>query len=386
MEIFNIGLPELFIFLILAFILLGPKDMVLTAYKVGESVRKFVRSPIWKEILKQAQEIRELPTKLMDETGLKEELESIQKDTQDAVKEVNTSIKEAVDAARVPEAEHIKLDTTLPTTPASGTVPATTTPASPAPVSSSSSQPAMPAVFDGAPIPGLAKLPESSTPEAANAAPTQTAASQPPDSEKAAEKEAAAVKSSAAVEGTVSEPPREIEAVAVQEPAAQMRSEAQPAAVGQDSPEAPPLARKRATRKKKSEETPQSEAGVADAQSAPLAEGEPSAASGLVDSSSIEEPAASLPRKRAVRKKKVEEPVSEEPAAEAPGVAEAIEVEQQPEGASESQEPARRKRAPRPKVEAGAEESPTAQAAPDAPARKARARKSEPKAEEPAVE
>jgi len=111
MEIFNIGPMELIVFLILAFLLLGPKDMILTAYKIGEQIRKFVRSPVWREILRSAQDIRELPTKLMDETGLKEELEAIKKDTQDTVKEVNSTMNDAIGDMRVPEAEHIRLET-----------------------------------------------------------------------------------------------------------------------------------------------------------------------------------------------------------------------------------------------------------------------------------
>lgn len=152
MEIFNIGPLELLIFLILAFVLLGPKDMVLTAYKIGQAIRKFVRSPVWREILRSAQEIRELPTKLMDDTGLQQELEAIKKDTQDTVKEVNASMNEATKAMRVPEAEHIKLETGPKIEPAAGTIPA-------ASQSSVESVPSMPAVFSGPPIPGLAQIP-----------------------------------------------------------------------------------------------------------------------------------------------------------------------------------------------------------------------------------
>ena len=112
MEILNIGPLELLIFLIIAFILLGPRDMVLTAYKIGQFIRSIVRSPIWQEIMGYSRDIRDLPTKLMDETGLREELNSVQETTKDAMKEVNTSLREVSKAAEVPEASHLRIQPT----------------------------------------------------------------------------------------------------------------------------------------------------------------------------------------------------------------------------------------------------------------------------------
>ena len=265
MEIFNIGLPEILIFLLIAFVLLGPKDMVLTAYKIGQAIRKFVRSPVWREILHSAQEIRELPTKLMDESGLKEELEAIQKDTREAVQEVNASVKEAVEAARVPEAEHIRLETGPTIAPADGTVTASG-PTYPPPVTPKKEElPAMPAVFDGPPVPGLARFP------------TPAAVEQP---------------------AAVDEPPAVSETpAAVDEPPAVSES---PAAV-------PP--RKRAPRKKK-EEVP---APPVEAAEPPAVADQP-----VVDEAPAvsESPAAGEaavpPRKRAPRKKAAAEPLTPE--------------------------------------------------------------------------
>ncbi len=137
MEILNIGPLELIMFLVIAFVLLGPKGMVLTAYKIGQWIRQAVRSPMWKEILRSAQDIRDLPTKLMEETGLEEDLKAIKADTQAAVNEVNTSLKEAKEAARVPEAEHMRLgdSAVVPTiAPAKATVPAAVLTEYPAPL------------------------------------------------------------------------------------------------------------------------------------------------------------------------------------------------------------------------------------------------------------
>jgi sec-independent protein translocase protein TatB len=132
MQIFNIGPLELIIILIIMFILLGPKEMVITAQRIGKWIRNLVRSPAWREIMGYSQEIRELPKKIMEDTGLEETLkevrastqaaaadinsavsesmQEVRKSTQEAAAEMNQAVKESVEAARVPEAEHLRLD------------------------------------------------------------------------------------------------------------------------------------------------------------------------------------------------------------------------------------------------------------------------------------
>lgn len=112
MEIFNIGPLELIGILLIMFFLLGPKGMILTAQKIGAWIRKMVKSPVWQEIMGYSQDIRELPKKIMDDTGLKEALDDVQKTTKETAAELNATVNEAVQSARVPEAEHVRLDTT----------------------------------------------------------------------------------------------------------------------------------------------------------------------------------------------------------------------------------------------------------------------------------
>ncbi len=118
MEILNIGPIELIVFFLIMFFLLGPKGMVLTAAKIGGWIRKLVHSPIWKEIMGYSQEIRELPQKIMDDTGLKETLDEVEKTTKATASELNTTVNEALKDARVPEAEHLRIDTTPGAVPA----------------------------------------------------------------------------------------------------------------------------------------------------------------------------------------------------------------------------------------------------------------------------
>jgi Sec-independent protein translocase protein TatA len=111
MEILNVGPLELLIVLLLMFVLLGPKEMVMTARRIGGWIRGLVRSPMWQEIMGYSQEIRELPKKIMDDTGLKETLDEVREGTQAATDELTTQIKEATEAVRVREAEHLRVDT-----------------------------------------------------------------------------------------------------------------------------------------------------------------------------------------------------------------------------------------------------------------------------------
>jgi Sec-independent protein translocase protein TatA len=110
MEILNIGPLELIIILALMFILLGPKEMVLTAHRIGAWVRNFLRSPMWREIWGISQDIRELPKKIVSESGLEETMEELKQTTQEATDEINKELKEVAEAARVPEAEHMRIE------------------------------------------------------------------------------------------------------------------------------------------------------------------------------------------------------------------------------------------------------------------------------------
>ncbi|BAJ63534.1 MULTISPECIES: sec-independent translocation TatB [Anaerolinea] len=94
MQILNIGPLELIIIFLVMFILLGPEGMIKTARQIGLWIRKVVQSPIWREIMGYSQEIRELPTKIVRETGLEEDLEEIRKSTQLTAEEVENTVKE----------------------------------------------------------------------------------------------------------------------------------------------------------------------------------------------------------------------------------------------------------------------------------------------------
>jgi Sec-independent protein translocase protein TatA len=80
MDILGIGVPELAFIVIIALILLGPKDMVAAGRTIGKTLRKLVSSPTWKAVRTTGQELQQLPTRLMREAGLEEELKEIEKE------------------------------------------------------------------------------------------------------------------------------------------------------------------------------------------------------------------------------------------------------------------------------------------------------------------
>jgi Sec-independent protein translocase protein TatA len=89
MEFLGIGPLELLLIFVLAMILLGPKEMVSTAKKAAEAIRKVTQSDFWKEAVDSSREIRQLPNQIMKDTGLDEELRKINRDlarNQDQVK------------------------------------------------------------------------------------------------------------------------------------------------------------------------------------------------------------------------------------------------------------------------------------------------------------
>lgn len=70
MEILGIGPSELIFILIIALIVLGPKDMQKAGKTVGRWLNNLVRSDGWKAFQQTSREIRGLPTKLMRDANM----------------------------------------------------------------------------------------------------------------------------------------------------------------------------------------------------------------------------------------------------------------------------------------------------------------------------
>ncbi len=70
MEILGIGPGELLFVILLAIIILGPKDMQKAGRSIGRFLNQLVRSDSWKVFQKTSAEIRNLPRNLMREANM----------------------------------------------------------------------------------------------------------------------------------------------------------------------------------------------------------------------------------------------------------------------------------------------------------------------------
>lgn len=79
MDFLGIGMPELVFIVLIALIIIGPKDMEKTGRAIGRFLNNFVRSDSWRAFRQTSKEVRNLPNRLMREANL-EELERLTKE------------------------------------------------------------------------------------------------------------------------------------------------------------------------------------------------------------------------------------------------------------------------------------------------------------------
>ena len=105
MKIFNLGISEIILIVILALIIMGPGNMVKTAREIGAFIRKVTKSPYWKEIWATKRELTEIPRILAKEADLDATMKDLDKETRglhssvastmsDLIKEVDEPLKE----------------------------------------------------------------------------------------------------------------------------------------------------------------------------------------------------------------------------------------------------------------------------------------------------
>jgi Sec-independent protein translocase protein TatA len=86
MDIFGIGILEAFFIILLAMIVLGPKDMVKTGRSIGRFLRKLLLTPGFMEAQRW---VRNFPAQLMREAGIEEIQRDLQAETE-KIKEATT--------------------------------------------------------------------------------------------------------------------------------------------------------------------------------------------------------------------------------------------------------------------------------------------------------
>jgi sec-independent protein translocase protein TatB len=85
MEIFGIGPLELLLIMLLALIILGPKDMQKIGKNLGQALNKLVKSDTWKTVRQASEKMKTLPNDLMREA----ELDELQKTFKNSLEETN---------------------------------------------------------------------------------------------------------------------------------------------------------------------------------------------------------------------------------------------------------------------------------------------------------
>jgi len=83
MEILGIGPSELVFIVIIALIVLGPKDMQKAGKTIGRWLNQLVRSDGWKVMQRTTNELRNLPTSLMREAN--QEINEVSKDIKNTI-------------------------------------------------------------------------------------------------------------------------------------------------------------------------------------------------------------------------------------------------------------------------------------------------------------
>jgi len=97
MDIFGIGPTEIAFIVLLALILLGPKEMEKTGRTIGRFLRDLTRSESWRAFRDTSREIRNLPNRLMREANI----EDLQKDMGEISKDVGKIGKEIEESSTV---------------------------------------------------------------------------------------------------------------------------------------------------------------------------------------------------------------------------------------------------------------------------------------------
>lgn len=84
MQLFNIGFSEIIFILLLAVVVLGPKDLAKTGRELGKFIRRVTRSDLWNSLQDTYYEVENLPRKLAEEAGADEMRREVEKIKQQA--------------------------------------------------------------------------------------------------------------------------------------------------------------------------------------------------------------------------------------------------------------------------------------------------------------
>lgn len=91
MEFLGIGPMELFFIVLIAIVILGPRDMVKAGRTVGRFLRDIMKSDYYRAFVSSSREIKDLPTRLIREANLEEDLKEVDRLMRSAADEATTN-------------------------------------------------------------------------------------------------------------------------------------------------------------------------------------------------------------------------------------------------------------------------------------------------------
>jgi Sec-independent protein translocase protein TatA len=86
MEFLGVGPMELIFIILLALLIMGPRDMSKAGLSIGRFLRRIVTSEAWQNFRQASKELSYLPNKLIREAGLEEEAKELNAGLQDIAK------------------------------------------------------------------------------------------------------------------------------------------------------------------------------------------------------------------------------------------------------------------------------------------------------------
>ncbi len=110
MEILGIGPLELLFIILLALIILGPKDLEKTGKSIGQGLTKLVKSDTWKTVRQASDKVRSLPNELMREAGIEDMKQSLDSEIIQPAKTTWKSLDSGASESLVAESEDPEKD------------------------------------------------------------------------------------------------------------------------------------------------------------------------------------------------------------------------------------------------------------------------------------
>jgi sec-independent protein translocase protein TatB len=92
MDILGVGPLELLFIIIIALVVIGPRDIGNAARSVGRFLNRLYRSEAWQMLSETARNLRHLPSQLAREAAI-EELREVQKSVEEVGKDLNQDVK-----------------------------------------------------------------------------------------------------------------------------------------------------------------------------------------------------------------------------------------------------------------------------------------------------